>query len=247
MLLHGLDQLDHGVPEARALAGRETQSERMIGTLEIVNVEPVIRDRKLGRQTFSAGPRGGCLPHARRSGDEKIETRRFYLQTELQGLDSTLLPNRAVQRLEFLSRLKRQFRRVAEPSQSLGRHAPPFHPVAAIRSLCASIHTSYPLVARRVRLHIQKLKAPKMTKARKLGHRGTGDPATNTAGRVSSRANCPSAISPNTMLATRNPVICDFILFSLLRKSTTKKRRTRRKNREDLRALRFFVVDFDCF
>jgi hypothetical protein len=33
----------------------------------------------------------------------------------------------------------------------------------------------------------------------------------------------------------------------LLRKSTTKKRRARRKNQKNLRALRFFVVDFYSF
>src|SRR5882672_4048057 len=52
-------------------------------------------------------------------------------------------------------------------------------------------------------------------KPRKLGHRGIGEPATNTAGCVISRINCARAIRPNTMLATRNPVICDLIFFSL--------------------------------
>src|SRR5262245_9112042 len=44
----------------------------------------------------------------------------------------------------------------------------------------------------------------------------------------------------------------DFLPFKLIAhssscgKSTTKKRRTRRKNRKYLRALRFFVIDFHC-
>ena len=67
----------------------------------------------------------------------------------------------------------------------------------------------------RVRFHIQRLRAPIMIKPRKLGHRGIGEPATITSGRVTSRINCAMAIRPNTTLATRKPVICDLIVFSL--------------------------------
>jgi hypothetical protein len=66
-----------------------------------------------------------------------------------------------------------------------------------------------------VSFHIQKLRAPIIIKPKKLGHRGIGEPATITAGCVISRINCAIAIRPNTMLATRNPVICDLIFFSL--------------------------------
>src|SRR5262249_16815292 len=67
----------------------------------------------------------------------------------------------------------------------------------------------------RVSVHIQRLRAPIMIKASTLGHRGIGEPATSTSGRATNRINCPRAIRPNTMLATRNPVICDFIVLSL--------------------------------
>src|SRR5262245_29836948 len=54
-----------------------------------------------------------------------------------------------------------------------------------------------------------------MIKASTLGHSGIGEPATSTSGRITNRINCPIAIRPNMMLATRNPVICDLIVFSL--------------------------------
>ena len=72
------------------------------------------------------------------------------------------------------------------------------------------------LVGVRARFHIQILRPPKMMQASTLGHNGIGCPATSTSGRITSRTNCAMAIRPNTTLATRNPVICEFMLSSLL-------------------------------
>ncbi len=55
-----------------------------------------------------------------------------------------------------------------------------------------------------------------MMKASTLGHNGIGWPATNTSGRITSRTNCAMAIRPNTTLATRNPVTCEFTLSANL-------------------------------
>src|SRR6266540_4165624 len=133
LFTHGLDQLGYVVSESRAGAGRQAQTERMVRTLEIVDVEPVVGDRAIGCPALGVRPGGGRPASARRSGDEKIEPRRFHLQAELQRRDSALLPDRAVLRLQSLGRLEWQFRRVAEPSQPLGRHAQFFPAVASIR------------------------------------------------------------------------------------------------------------------
>jgi hypothetical protein len=68
----------------------------------------------------------------------------------------------------------------------------------------------------RVSFHIQTLRLPKMMQASTLGHNGIGCPATSTSGRITSRTNCAMAIRPNTTLATRNPVIFEFMLSSFL-------------------------------
>src|SRR5262245_63172699 len=87
LFTHGLDQLGHVVSESRAGAGGQAQTERMVGALEIVDVEPVVRDLAPGRLAPSVGSGGGRPASARRSGDEKIEPGRFHLQAELQRGD----------------------------------------------------------------------------------------------------------------------------------------------------------------
>jgi hypothetical protein len=72
------------------------------------------------------------------------------------------------------------------------------------------------LLGVRASFHIQTLRPPKMMQASTLGHNGIGCPATSTSGRITSRTNCAMAIRPNTTLATRNPVICEFMVSSFL-------------------------------
>src|SRR5262245_2174467 len=141
LFTHGLDQLGHVVTESRAGAGRQAQTERMVRALEIVDVDPVVGDWALGRLALGVRSGGSRPTSARRSGDEKIEPRRFHLQAELQRRDSALLPDRAVLRLQSLGRLERQFRRVAVPSQPLGRHAQIFPAVASFRWPCGPPHS----------------------------------------------------------------------------------------------------------
>ena len=72
------------------------------------------------------------------------------------------------------------------------------------------------LVGARARFHIHRLSPPKMNTANTLGHNGIACPATSTCGRITSRANCAMAIRTNTILATRSPAICEFMLSSHL-------------------------------
>src|SRR5215468_10820517 len=91
LFTHGLDQLGHVVSESRAGAGRQAQTERMVRALEIVDVKPVVGDRAPDRLALGVRSGGSRPTSARRSGDEKIEPRRFHLQGELQRGDSAFL------------------------------------------------------------------------------------------------------------------------------------------------------------
>jgi hypothetical protein len=66
----------------------------------------------------------------------------------------------------------------------------------------------------RASFHNHRLRPPRMTMARALGHSGNRWPATTTSGRMISRISCAKDISPNITLATRNPKICAFMLSS---------------------------------
>ena len=77
------------------------------------------------------------------------------------------------------------------------------------------------LVPVRVSFHIQTLKAAKTMNATMLGHSGTGLPARSTSGRITMRPSCAVAINANITEATRNPLVCEFmVLFCSIRMLT---------------------------
>ena len=113
----------HAVAEFARTSGRQLDGNRFVRIGEIVDVDPIGRPPPLAGSLLKNLLDRALGAHAARPDDEQVEARLADAGSELDRVESALLTDKAVRRLDVGCRLERKRRQIGRAIEPLGQRA----------------------------------------------------------------------------------------------------------------------------